>query len=204
MIEKHTPLRSLLEELRNAPHGAIEGHAKYKVMHLLANCWHELEGAGETAMQARKLDRAEDVSWNPPVLSFTIERHGATVLGSSRAELHQWSVDMHQRTARCEPGRYRQLLPTAPRLDVKPIAARVCEAVQQGPSSDCDLVKSGILVWKSDEEIEVKHGRLVPGEGYQQTVAGRRRRFRKQLTERMQTIGWGLLSVQRSMTFRKI
>jgi len=168
-------------------------------MHLLANCWHELEGAGETAMQARKLDRAEDVSWNPPVLSFTIERHGATVLGSSRAELHQWSVDMHQRTARCERGRYRQLLPTAPRLDVKAIAA-----VQQAPSSECDLVKSGILVWKSDEEIEVKHGRLVPGEGYQQTVAGRRRRFRKQLTERMQTIGWGLLSVQRSMTFRKI
>ena len=76
MIEKHTPLRSLLEELRNTPHGAIEGHAKYKVMHLLANCWHELEGAGETAMQARKLDRAEDVSWNPPVLSFAIERHG--------------------------------------------------------------------------------------------------------------------------------
>jgi hypothetical protein len=174
-------LRSLLEELRNTPHGAIEGHAKYKVMHLLANCWDELEGAGETAMQARKLDRAEDVSWNPPVLSFTIERHGATVLGSSRAELHRWSVDMHERTARCEPGRYRQLRPTAPRL-----------------------VKLGILVWKSDDEIEVKHGRLVPGGGYQQTVAGRRRRFRKQLTERRQTIGWGLLSVQRSMTFRKI
>ena len=93
-------------------------------MHLLANCWHELKGAGETAMQARKLDRAEDVSWNPPVLSFTIERHGATVLGSSRAELHRWSVNMHQRTARCERGRYSQLLPTAPRPDVKATAAR--------------------------------------------------------------------------------
>jgi hypothetical protein len=40
MKEKHTPLRSLLEELRNAPHGAIQGHAKYKVMHLPAKmCW---------------------------------------------------------------------------------------------------------------------------------------------------------------------
>ena len=204
MMEKHTSFRFLLEELRNAPHGAIDGHPKYKVMHLLANCWHELEGAGESAMQARKLDRAEDVSWNPPVLSFTIERHGATVLGSSRADLHRWSINMHEGTARCERGRYRQLLPTAPRLDVKAIAARVCEAVQQGPSSGCDLVKLGILVWKSDHEIEVKHGRLVPGGGYQQTVADRRRRFRKQLTERMQTIGWGLLSVQRSMTFRKV
>jgi hypothetical protein len=65
-------------------------------------------------------------------------------------------------------------------------------------------VKLGILVWKSDDEIEVKHGRLVPGGGYQQTVAGRRRRFRKQLTERMQTIGWGLSNVRRSMIFRKI
>ena len=72
--------------------------------------------------------------------------------------------------------------------------ARLCN---KGPSSDCDLVKLGILVWKSDDEIEVKHGRPVPGEGYQQTVADRRRRFRKQLTERMQTNGWGLLSVQR-------
>jgi hypothetical protein len=27
-------------------------------------------------------------------------------------------------------------------------------------------VKLGILVWKSDDKIEVKHGRLVPGEGY--------------------------------------
>ena len=57
-------------------------------------------------------------------------------------------------------------------------AARVCEAVQQGPSSDCDLVKLGILVWKSDDEIEVKHGRLVPGEGYQQTVTVTDRRRR--------------------------
>src|SRR5262249_58671670 len=94
--------------------------------------------------------RAERLGGNPPVIAYTIERTVATVLGTSRAELHRWSVDMHQRTARCERGRYRQLLPTAPRLDVKPIAARVCEAVQQGPSSDCDLVKLGILVWKSD------------------------------------------------------
>src|SRR5262249_39061754 len=58
MIEKHTPLRSLLKELRNAPHGAIEGHAKYKVMHLLANCWHELEGA-EHATRAAPAKRPQ-------------------------------------------------------------------------------------------------------------------------------------------------
>src|SRR5262249_2876793 len=133
MVEKHTPLRSLLEELRNVPHGAIEGHTKYKVIHLLANCWDELEGRGGPGRRPGSWDRAEAFWWNPPVLSFTIERHGATVLGSSRAELHQWSVDLRQRTARCERRRYRQLRPTAPRFDVKPIAAWVCEAVQQGP-----------------------------------------------------------------------
>src|SRR5438445_9081548 len=98
-------------------------------------------------MGAWKLHRAEDLLWKPPFLSFTIERHGATVLGSSRAELQDWMVNLHLETARCAGGRYRQLWPTASRLYVKPIAARVLNAVQQGPAASCDLVKDGIVVW---------------------------------------------------------
>ena len=40
----------LLEELKNTPSGAIEGEAKYKIIRLLAACWHELQGADETEM----------------------------------------------------------------------------------------------------------------------------------------------------------
>jgi hypothetical protein len=56
-------------------------------------------GADETAMEGWKVSRAEELSWNPPILSFTIERHGATARGSSRAELHEWTVTLHEGTA---------------------------------------------------------------------------------------------------------
>jgi len=154
-------------------------------------------------MKDWKVSRAEDLSWDPPVLSFTIERHGATVLGSSRGELHEWRVDLHEGTAHCERRRYRQLTPTAPRLDVKPIAVRVCDAVQQGPASNCDLVKKGIVVWNGDNQVSIKHGALIPGGGPQQTVAGQRRRFRSELTDRMKALGWQLVSVERLMLFKK-
>jgi hypothetical protein len=132
-------------------------------------------------MTAWKLHRPEDLSWNPPFLSFTIERHGAAMLGSSRAELHKWTVDLDKETAGCAQGRYRQLRAIAPRLNVKPIAARVRDAVQQGPAASCALVKDGIVVWNGNNQLSIKHGALIPGGGYEQTVAGRRRRFRNEL-----------------------
>jgi hypothetical protein len=155
-------------------------------------------------MKDCKLRRLEDLSWNPPVLSFTIERHGATVLGSTRGELHKWTVNPGLATAHCISGGYRQLMPTAPKLDVQSIAARVCDAVQQGPASNCDLVKKGIVVWHGSDHVSIKHGALVPSDGYQQTVAGRRRRFRNELTSRMNTLGWQLVSVQQTINFKKI
>jgi hypothetical protein len=65
-------------------------------------------------------------------------------------------------------------------------------------------VKEGIIDWKADDLVSVKHGMLIPGGGYQRTVAGRRQRFRKELEDQMRSIGWRLESVQRSMTFRRI
>jgi hypothetical protein len=198
-----TAKKDLLRELKKIPQGAVEGEPKHKIMGLLAECWHEFQGAGETAMNAYKLPRAEHISWNPPILSFTIERHGATVLGSSRAELQPWSVDVDQGTASCEQGSYRQLRPNAPKLDVKPIVARICGAVQQGPASPSELMKLGILVWKSDDTVQIKQSALISGNGPKQTVTGRRRRFRKELEDQMQNIGWSLLSVRNVMTFSR-
>jgi len=59
-----------------------------------------------------------------------------------------------------------------------------------------------ILVWNNDE-LSIKHGKLIPDNGYRQTIAGRRKRFREELTARMQTIGWTPVCVKQSMTFRK-
>ena len=49
-------------------------------------------------MWASKLGRMEKVEWQPPYLTFSIERHGATVKGSTRAELQNWQVDTSHRS----------------------------------------------------------------------------------------------------------
>jgi hypothetical protein len=201
---KESTLQTLLNELKDTPPGPIDATAYDKIINLLAACWGGLKGANDTSMEPWKLDRAEDLSWNPPCLTFTVERHGATMLGSSRAELQTWSVDLQLGAARCWSGRYRQLSPTASRLDVKPIAARVREAVQQGPAASCALVKDGIVVWNGNNQLSIKHGALIPGGGYEQTVAGRRRRFRNELERLMKDIGWEFVDVKRTMQFRKI
>ena len=58
-----------------------------KLERLLSEVWDDL-GGSDCGMAGHKLiGRMEHVEWNPPVLTFTIERHGGTVLGSTRAEL---------------------------------------------------------------------------------------------------------------------
>jgi hypothetical protein len=154
-------------------------------------------------MHARKLDRAEKFWWKPPVLTFTIERHGATVLGSSRADLQRWELNLTTRDAECSKESYRQIHPATPKLDVKPIASRVCETIREGSGSNSDLVQNGVVVWKGDDEVWVYHGKLIPGGGYQQTVAGRRKRFRDELTNVMRSLDWKLLEVRQAMIFKK-
>jgi hypothetical protein len=197
-----TSVRSLLEALENTA-GTIEGDLKRQIIDLLVECWDELTGARDTAMDASKLCRVEELSWDSPILSFKIERHGGTVQGSSRAELHGWQVNLHEATAHCAQGGHRQLKPAAPRLDVRPIAEQICAAVQLGPREECDFKRRDILKWKSADEVRIRHGDLIPDEGPQQTVAGRRRRLRKELKDRMESIGWKLDAVHRSMTFRR-
>jgi hypothetical protein len=97
---------------------------------------------------------------------------------------------------------YRQICPTAPRLNVKPIAARVYEAVRQGPNLNSDLISSGILVWK-DDRILIQHGKLISG-SYQKTISGRRKRFRKELESLMAADGWKSVGVVgRCLTFKR-
>ena len=80
-------------------------------------------------MEAYKLGRMEDISWNPPVLSFTIERHGGTVMGSTRAELQNWNVNVETRSATCGVGGHRQLEPMQARLNVKPMAEEIVASI---------------------------------------------------------------------------
>ena len=92
-----------------------------EVESLLAACWDRFDGGDAEGMSADKLiGRIAQVEWDPPVLSFLIERHGGTVMGSSRAAVHAWNIDVAQMTAHCLAVGHRQLKPMAPRLDVAP------------------------------------------------------------------------------------
>jgi len=154
---------------------------------LLAAVWDELSG-DDGGMEAYKLlNRMEKPNWNPPVLNFRIERHGGTVLGSSRAEIQEWTVDLDKLTKTVETVGGRQVRPTQPRLDVKAIAAELFDAIVSGQPEDR-------LKWEGTSKVRVLIGKVLPeGSAVKDTLANRRKRLRNELTRLLAAEGWKLL-----------
>jgi hypothetical protein len=149
---------------------------RVELANLLARHWYDFAGAEETSMASHKLSRMANPTWQPPLLSFTIERHGGTVLGSTRAELQTWTLNLEEKTANWAPDSYRQLHPTAPRLDVQPLAEEIFRIM-------LDHGEDVRLNWNEDGTVRLQIGKIIPDDGYKQTVAGRRRRFRAALEQ---------------------
>jgi hypothetical protein len=78
------------------------------------------------------LGRMEQVEWSPPVLTFVIERHGRTCVGSTRADLYRWTINFITKTANCEKVGHRQLCPMARRLAIQPFAEEIAAKIIQG------------------------------------------------------------------------
>jgi hypothetical protein len=155
-----------------------------RVTALLAGCWHEFVGAESQRMHAGKLGRMEDVCWEPPVLSFRIERHGAMGVGSTRAELQNWRVDLNRKTAQSESSSYRQALPRAEGVRIEPIARELADSIIAGSSDQR-------LKWQSDETVRILMAKIFPYDsGYMQTVTGRRQRLRAALETLVAENGW--------------
>jgi hypothetical protein len=122
-----------------------------------------------------------------PILTFLIERHGGTVLGSTRAELQRWSVDLDRERATDGRIGHRQLSPMERRVDLGPIADEVAHKITNGEADDR-------LSWLGDGRVRVEVGKIFPAQsGYKQTVQGRRQRLREALIERLATKGWAHL-----------
>jgi len=156
-----------------------------KLAALLAGCLHQFAGMHAQGMHAGRLARMEAVHWEPPLLSFTIERHGAMALGSTRAELQRWRVDIRRLQASCIKDRgYRQLRQRAEPVKTEPMAAELAEVISEGRADD------GIR-WGQDGTVRVVLTKVFPyGSGYMQTIAGRRKRFRAALTELLAARRW--------------
>lgn len=175
-------LNELIDLLEELGPGLIVDSNKSKVLNLLTLCWQALPGSDDQNTHAHKLHRAEDLLWNKPKLSFTLERHGATVNGSSRAELHHWVVNLEAKCAEISRTNVRQLSPMSTRMDCKKIAEEVADRILNGEEHET-------IEWRMVNYAVLNIGKVIP-ETNQQTTANRRRRFREALEERMQLRGW--------------
>jgi hypothetical protein len=150
---------------------------------LLAAAWPELDGSEQEAMAPHKLERLEDPVWKPPVLTFTVERHGGTVLGSSRADLQRWRVDLDARRADCQTRGFRQLRARGPAIALEPIAAELAAAVANREDDPR-------LQWSADRSVvRVLSSKALPA-APKQTTEGRLKRLRPMVEEALAGVGW--------------
>ena len=163
------------------------------VVDLLASIWPDLPGSDEHAMASRKLARAEALKWEPPHLSFIIERHGGTVMGSTRAELQKWTLNVSTGAVDCdELNSYRQLAARDAPLRVGPLAEEIAKAI-------CKSRDDPRLKWFPDRRsVRVLVGDFITGQ-FKQTEEGRRKRFRLALEERLKPAGWQRVPYRRGL-----
>jgi hypothetical protein len=177
-------MRKLRTFLKKLGPGTISDLETLKL--LLVEAWDKFEGSDSTNMAAYKLNRIERASWDPPLLEFDIERHGGMPLGSTRAELQTWFVNLKNATAQCATTGRRQIMPMQKRYDAR---ADVDELVNLITSGHQDVK----LSWK-DGRVTVRMGTILPnGSAVKQTLANRRKRLRNALKERLAEHGWRMV-----------
>ncbi|MHC4132959.1 MAG: hypothetical protein ACYSR3_13360 [Planctomycetota bacterium] len=176
-------MKELKEFLNLLPSGKITDTSEIEQM--LVVSWEEFTFTGmEGGMAGHKISgRIEGAEWNPPLLSFTIERHGAMKFSSSRAELQHWVLNINTGEAGFTQG-YREKSKRLPPLKTKPLAEDVGKLIV----SRKDDKK---LKWYDDKTcIKVIIGEIIPDNIAKQSLASRRKRFRRDLTEFLSKFGW--------------
>ncbi|OGP93618.1 MAG: hypothetical protein A2157_03795 [Deltaproteobacteria bacterium RBG_16_47_11] len=176
-----------LEELEKILHGLERGtvpiELKGTILELLESGWNELEGSDYEAMEPWKVKRAEDLRWISPELFFLLERHGATVMGSTRAEMQVWIVNLEKRRAAVEQGVYRQLYPKDKAWHAKSVAEEITNIILSGsPDPRIQRTKSGRIKLISSE--------IFPSSVYRQTQQDRIRRFYRELMRILESYGY--------------
>ena len=162
---RDSTLWELEKYLATQPQGAVT--EPDDLVGLLSACWDRFVGSGETAMAAYKLDRMENVRWYLPTLTFEVERHGGAVMGSTRAEMQKWTLDMDALTAKTESVGFRQIRPSQRRLEVPRLAEEVYKLIIHGS-------KDPRLRWNEDGSVRVRIGEILPKDSaVKQTLDGR-------------------------------
>lgn len=130
----------------------------------------------------------ENIYWDPPILSFAIERHGGLVLGSTRTEVQKWELNLDDMSASFSVTGHRQIVPMQERVYVKPLAKEIAELIFNHKNDER-------LHWKKDGSVRVIIGKILPGESVvKQTLSGRRKRFRNELDKLLTAERWEKIS----------
>ena len=131
--------------------------------------------------------RMENVLWQPPKIIFHIERHGATVRGSSRAELQEWTIDLEQRTKTLRTVGRRQVRPMQECFAVQSVAEEIGAAILAGRPDDR-------LKWDGTGHVRLLIGKVLPeGSAVKDTLAVRRKRLREALVALIAPAGWKMV-----------
>lgn len=174
-------MQRLTEYLNSLQPGKIQVNEQLE--RLVWNCWEDFRGSDETKMEGYKiLHRMETSFWKPPIFSFTIERHGATVGGSIWAEVQRWNLNLELKEADCENIGRRMVGEMEPRLNVKPIAQEVADLILKHKEDKR-------LRWNKNGTVTIQIGKIIP-ETKKQTSEGRRKRFHEALTAILTEFGW--------------
>lgn len=173
-------LRRFLERL---PPGSITDTRELES--LPSQCWDAFEGHDQEKMSAYKLhDRMENVLWDPPVLEFSIERHGGTVLGSTYADVQYWRLDTEAMKAHVLEGGRRQVKQRQNSLDCTTIAEEIANLILEGRADQrVTRMEDGSV------RVLVRHI-LQEGSACRETLQNRRRRFRDALRRAMSERQW--------------
>ena len=180
-----------LEELRTLlntiPSGPISSDSRSLILERLAAAWDDLSGSGAHGMAGDKVlreKRAEQLTWNSPILSFRIERHGSTVQGSTRAEVQEWNIDVHRGVAAVALVGIRQLRPRAGNLDIRGLAQELAAAIAERHDDPR-------LRWRLGDSVELLTAVAIP-QTNPQTTQSRRQRLVAALKAMLASDGWEL------------
>ncbi|MCH7727818.1 MAG: hypothetical protein IH991_15260 [Planctomycetes bacterium] len=159
---------------------------------MLASTCDQFTGDDEGMTGAKIWHRMENARWEPPIIEFSIERHGGTVLGSTRAEIQHWRVNVETVEATCWKKGHRQLRPMAERIYIRPLVEEIVQAILNGQDDDrIDRQDDGSVLVKTCDFFP-------PHSAVKMTLEGRRQRFRKVLAEQL-----ALLSLDGSVVRRE-
>lgn len=195
MMIQNPVCAELRSYLKGVNAGDIPPVHQAQVIGYLTQVWEDLPGSDEQSTTSWKLSRAEHLRWEHPNLYLTLERHGRTVNGSSRAELHQWIVNVESGVAVLSKRGIRQLRPMAKRFDAKAASKEIAALI-------LNRREDSRLNWLKETRVQVILSKVAPSANLQ-TQTGRNKRLRQALTEELSASGWSPLSGVSGLVFGK-